>query len=43
MPELELIDCEEYNKIYPEDVEFWAWVESMEQAYVKSITINQQS
>lgn len=41
MPQLELIDCEEYNRIYPEDVEFWAWVDAMEQEYIKSITINQ--
>ncbi len=40
MPKLDLVDCEEYNKIYPEDEAFWAWVDAMEQDYIKSITIN---
>lgn len=31
------ISCEEYNAIYPEEPEFWAWVESMENSFIKQV------
>ncbi len=33
----DLIPCEEYNAIYPEESEFWAWVDSMERDFVNKI------
>jgi hypothetical protein len=31
------ISCEEYNEIYPEEPEFWAWVESMENSFMNQV------
>lgn len=33
----DLIPCEEYNAIYPEESEFWAWVDSMEREFINHI------
>lgn len=31
------VSCEEYNEVYPEQAEFWAWVESMENSFMNQV------